>query len=229
MNNFVYYTPTKVIFSNNAQEQVSAELLAFNVKKVLIVYGSGSVIKSGLLDEVCNDLKSNNIEYVTLGGVVPNPLLSKVYEGIELAKKECVDFILAIGGGSVIDTAKAIGLGLKNDGDVWDLFMHKKEPVGCCPVGTILTISAAGSEMSIGTVITKDEGLLKRSVDHPQCICKFALMNPKLTLTLPDYHTSCGSVDILMHTMERYFNNTTNIFCVCSSHCWYNQILPLCD
>ncbi len=211
MNGFTYYTPTKVIFDEKAELLVGKEVTALGAKKVLIVYGSGSVVKSGLLDATKKSLEDNNIEYVCLDGVVPNPLLSKVYEGLELSKKENIDFILAVGGGSVIDTAKAIGMGLKYDGDVWDLFSGVATPVGSTPIGCILTIAAAGSEMSSGTVITKDEGLFKRSCGHPEAICKFALMNPSLMLTLPDYQTACGSVDIIMHTMERYFNPTTNL------------------
>ncbi len=211
MNTFTYFTPTKVIFNNDAELLVGKELKALNAKKVLLVYGSNSIIKSGLLDKVTSSLNEFNIDFVHLNGVVPNPLLSKVYEGIDIAKKEQIDFILAVGGGSVIDTAKAIGMGLKYSGDVWDLFSGVASPVGCVPLACILTIAAAGSEMSSGTVITKDEGLLKRSCGHPEAICKFALMNPNLTLTLPDYQTACGCADILMHTMERYFNNTTNM------------------
>ncbi len=211
MNNFSYYNPTKIIFESDAELKSGEMLKEFGAKKVLIIYGSGSVIRTGLLDKVKSSLELSNIEYVTLSGVVPNPLLSKVYEGIELCKKENVDFILAVGGGSVIDSAKAIGMGLCYSGDVWDFFEGKASPTGCIPISTILTIAAAGSEISSSCVITKDEGMLKRYAGHEDAICKFALMNPELTKTLPDYQTASGCVDILMHTMERYFNNTINL------------------
>lgn len=211
MNNFVYYTPTKVIFGDGAENKTGEMLKNNNAKKVLVHYGAGSVVRSGLLDKVTKSIKESGIEYVTLGGAVPNPLLSKVYEGIELSRKENVDFILAVGGGSVLDSAKAIALGLAYDGDVWDFFEGKVEPQDSYPVATVLTLAATGSEMSNSCVITSEDGMLKRYTNHEKCICKFALMNPELTLTLPDYQTACGCVDILMHTMERYFNNGTNL------------------
>ena len=142
-----------------------------------------------------------------LGGVVPNPHLSKVYEGIELAKKEGVDFILAVGGGSVIDSAKAIAYGIANEGDVWDFYDKRRVPTACAPIGTVLTISAAGSEMSNSSVITKEEGWLKRGLNTDLCRPKFAVMNPELTMTLPEYQTMSGCTDIMMHTMERYFSH----------------------
>ncbi|MGD1823205.1 MAG: iron-containing alcohol dehydrogenase [Pleomorphochaeta sp.] len=206
MNSFTYYTPTKVIFKENGENDVAKELLNFNVKKVLIHYGGKSAIKSGLIDRVKASLDKENISYVTLGGVVANPLLSKVYEGIDLCKKEGVDFILAVGGGSVIDSSKAIAMGLYDGGNLWELYEGKRPVTGSLPVATILTIAAAGSEMSKGSVITKDEGMLKRSCGHEDAACRFAIMNPLLTLTLPKYQTFSGIVDILMHTMERYIN-----------------------
>ncbi len=206
MNSFIYYTPTKVIFEEKAEGMCGKELKAYNPKKVLIHYGGQSAIKSGLLDRVKKSLDSENIEYVLLGGVVPNPLLSKVHEGIELSKKEGVDFILAVGGGSVIDSAKAIAIGLYHGGEVWDFYEGKRETQGSFPVACVLTIAAAGSEMSKGSVITKDEGMLKRSAGHPDAACRFSILNPLLTLTLPDYQTFSGCVDILMHTLERYLN-----------------------
>ncbi len=211
MNNFIYYTPTKVVFDDNAEALVGKCLLEQKASKILVHYGSQSAVKSGLLDRVLNSIKESGIEFVTLGGVKPNPRLSKVYEGIELCKKENVDFILAIGGGSVIDSAKAIAFGLYYNGDVWDLFEGKASPKGSYPIGCVLTIPAAGSEMSDSCVISKEDGGLKRHTGHESCICKFALMNPKLTLTLPEKQTINGVVDILMHTMERYFNNVDNL------------------
>ena len=205
MKNFTYYTPTKVIFGKGAEEQVGALIQAQSCQKVLVHYGSGSVQRSGLLDKIYDSLNAAGIAYVSLGGVVPNPRLSKVYEGIELAKKEGVDFILAVGGGSTIDSAKAIGYGLANDGDVWDFYARTRQPVGCTPVGTVLPLAAAGSEMSNSSVITKEEGWLKRSCNTDFGRCQFAIMNPELTYTLPAYQSACGATDIMMHTMERYF------------------------
>ncbi len=206
MKDFVYYTPTKVVFGKDSEKQLPSLLKEFNATKVLIHFGGQSAIKSGLLDEVKCALDSAAIAHVSLGGVVANPRLSLVYEGIELCKKENVDFILAVGGGSVIDSAKAIGWGVKTEGDVWDLFVGKKEQAsGTLPIGTLLTIAAAGSEMSSGSVITNEEGWLKRSYGHDMSRPKFSILNPMRTMTLPDYQTACGCVDIIMHTMERYF------------------------
>ena len=205
MVNFDFYAPTKVIFGKDAEEQVGKLVKAQNCKKVLVHFGGNSAKKSGLLDRVFDSLKNEGIDYVSLGGVVPNPRLSKVYEGIELCKKSGVDFILAIGGGSVIDSSKAIGCGVKNDCDVWDLYSHKGQPTGCLPIGAILTIAAAGSEMSNSSVITNEEGWLKRSCKSDYARCKFAIMNPELTYTLPKYQTASGCTDVVMHTMERYF------------------------
>ena len=211
MHNFQYYTPTKVVFGKGAEMETGSLVKAQNCKKVLIHYGGSSAKKSGLLDRVCESLQAEGIDYVMLGGVVPNPHLSLVKEGIELCKKEGVDFILAVGGGSVIDSSKAIGYGLYNGGDVWDFYDDIRTPEGCTPIGTILTIAAAGSEMSDSSVITNEDGWLKRGYSHDSCRCKFAILNPELTYTLPDYQTQCGCVDILMHTMERYLNHGENM------------------
>lgn len=207
MNNFNYFAPTKVVFGKNTESQTGELVKAQQCQKVLIHYGSGSVIRSGLLDRIKTALAAENIAYVELGGVVPNPRLSLVYQGIELCKKEQVDFILAVGGGSVIDSAKAIGYGVANEGDVWDFFEHTRTANACLPLGSVLTIAAAGSEMSSGSVITKDQGGIKRAYDDDLSRPKFAVMNPELTMTLPDYQTACGCTDILMHTMERYFTS----------------------
>ena len=209
--NFEYFTPTKVIFGKNAEQEIGTLIKAFGAKKVLIHYGSGSIIKSGLLDRVCASLTEAGIAYITLGGVVPNPRLSKVYEGIDLCRREQADFILAVGGGSVIDSAKAIGYGVANDGDVWDFYEKKRTASACLPIGAILTIAAAGSEMSNSSVITNENGWLKRGYSNNLSRCKFAIMNPELTMTLPDYQTACGCTDILMHTMERYFTQGENM------------------
>ena len=206
MLNFQYFTPTKVVFGKDAELKVGPLVKEEGCKKVLVHYGGQSAKKSGLLDRVCEALKDFDIDYVTLGGVVPNPHLSKVYEGIELCKKEGVDFILAVGGGSVIDSCKAIAYGLGNpEVDVWDLFTGKARPKACYPLGSVLTIAAAGSEMSNSCVITNEEGWYKKALDTDLARPKFAIMNPEITYTLPDYQTQCGCADIMMHTMERYF------------------------
>ena len=207
MNDFTYFAPTKVVFGKGAEGQVGKLCKEQGATKVLVHFGGGSAKRSGLLDRVCAALEEEGLPYVTLGGVVPNPRLSLVYEGIELCRREGVDFLLAVGGGSVIDSCKAIGYGLANDFDVWDLFDKKRTAAGCAPVGAVLTIAAAGSEMSDSTVITKDEGELKRGYNSNYCRCKFAVLNPELTYTLPEYQTACGVTDIMMHIMERYFVN----------------------
>lgn len=205
MVNFEYFTPTKVVFGKNAEEKVGELIKKQGCKKVLVHFGGNSAKKSGLLDKVFSHLKEAGINYISLGGVVPNPRLSLVYEGIELCKKENVDFILAVGGGSVIDSSKAIAYGVANNCDVWDIYLGKEQCTGALPVGTILTIAAAGSEMSNSSVITNEDGWLKRGHSTEFGRCKFAIMNPELTYSLPEYQTSSGVVDILMHTMERYF------------------------
>ena len=211
MFNFKYYTPTKVVFGKETELQVADLIKEFGGKKVLIHYGGGSVVRSGLLGKVTDILDKAGIAYVTLGGAVPNPHLGLVYEGIELCKKEGVDFLLAVGGGSAIDSAKAIGYGVTNDGDVWDFYDYKRKASACLPLGVILTIAATGSEMSDSSVITKEEGLVKRGYSSDYCRPKFAILNPELTMTLPDYQTACGCTDIMMHTMERYFTNGGNM------------------
>lgn len=205
MYNFKYYTPTKVLFGKGTEDQIGQLVKEQKCNKVLIHYGMGSVVRSGLLDKVKAALATENIPWVELGGAVPNPRLSLVYEGIELAKREGVDFILAVGGGSAIDSAKAIGYGVFNEGDVWELYDRKKQAAGCVPIGVVLTMAATGSEMSNSSVITKEEGWIKRGYSSDYGRPKFAIMNPELTMTLPDYQTACGCTDILMHTMERYF------------------------
>lgn len=213
MFNFTYHTPTQVVFGRGAEEHTGALVKAQGCKKVLIHYGGGSVVRSGLLDRVKAALDREGVAYIELGGVVPNPRLSLVYQGIELGRKEGVDFILAVGGGSVIDSSKAIAYGLAEEADVWELYDRARTAKACLPVGVVLTIAAAGSEMSNSSVITKDEGGIKRGYNDDICRPRFAVMNPELTATLPAYQTASGCVDILMHTMERYFtpNGTMNI------------------
>lgn len=211
MFNFDYYSPTKVVFGKDTVDRAGELIKEQDCKKVLIHYGGSSAKRSGLIDKVKKSLDVAGAEYIELGGVVPNPRLSLVYQGIELGKKEKIDFILAVGGGSVIDSAKAIAYGLANDFDVWDLYDHKRTAAACLPLGVVLTIAAAGSETSNGSVITKEEGGLKRAYDDDLARPKFAVMDPSLTMTLPDYQTACGCVDILMHTMERYFTQGGNM------------------
>lgn len=205
MRDFNFYAPTQVVFGKESEEKVAQLIKKYGGSKVLVHYGGGSARRSGLLDKMFQLLNKEAIPYVELGGVVPNPLLSKVREGIALCRKEGVDFILAIGGGSVIDSAKAIAYGLHYDGDVWDFWDGKAVPQQSTPLGAVLTIPAAGSEMSDSCVITNDEGMLKRGINSDLCRCKFAIMNPERTYTLPPYQTAAGATDIMMHTMERYF------------------------
>ena len=206
MKDFNFYAPTRVVFGREAEEKLPQLIQQYGGGKVLVHFGGGSARKSGLLDKVEKMLTEAGISFVELGGVVPNPLLSKVKEGIALCQKEQVDFILAVGGGSVIDSAKAIGYGVGYSGDVWDFWDGKAVPQSCLPIGVMLTIPAAGSEMSSSCVITNDEGMLKRGVNSDLCRCKFAIMNPERTYTLPPYQTAAGATDIMMHTMERYFS-----------------------
>ena len=207
MFDFHYYTPTKVIFGRGAEGSVAALIREFGGSKVLVHYGGGSVVRTGLLKKTTDLLEAAGIPYVTLGGVVPNPRLSLVYEGIALCRKENVDFLLAVGGGSTIDSAKAIGYGAANEGDVWDFYDYKRKAAACLPIGVILTLAATGSEMSDSSVITREEGRIKRGYNSDLCRPKFAIMDPELTMTLPDYQTCAGCADILMHTMERYFTS----------------------
>ena len=212
MFNFKYYSPTKVIFGKNAEEQVGELTRSYGATKVLVHYGSGSVVRSGLLARVKASLDDVGISHVELGGVVPNPHLSKVREGIALGKSEGVDFILGVGGGSVIDSAKAISYGLAEpESDVWELFEKKRRAKAFLPVGCVLTIAAAGSETSRGSVITNVDTGEKRAYDDDISRPKFAMMNPELTMTLPDYQTQAGCADIMMHTMERYFTQGGNM------------------
>ena len=203
---FTLYTPTKVVFGHDVETRAGAMVKAFGGKKVLIHYGGKSAVKSGLLKRVQDSLTAEEIDYVSLGGVVPNPRLSKVYEGVKMCKAYGVDFILAVGGGSVIDSAKAIAYALAEpEKDVRDLYEHTRVPKACFPLGVVLTLAASGSEMSDSSVISYEDK--KRGVNSDLCRPKFALMDPALTKTLPAYQTAAGCSDILMHTMERYFVN----------------------
>lgn len=203
-----YYTPTHVYFGEGAWEKAGEVLKAHGASKVLVHFGSGSVKRTGLLDKVEAKLDESGIAYVELGGVVPNPRVSLVRKGIELYKEEGCDFILAVGGGSVLDSAKAIGYGVYGGGDVWDFYCGKRKVEGTAPVGCILTLSATGSEMSDSSVITNDETdpVFKRGVNTDFGRLKFSLLDPTLTGTVSKYQTACGATDIMMHTLERYFH-----------------------
>ena len=207
LKDFNFYAPTRVVFGRESEEQLPQLIKANGGTRVLLHYGGGSAERSGLLPKVRQLLSDAGIAFTELGGVVPNPLLSKVEQGIALCRQEQVDFILAVGGGSVIDSAKAIGYGVPYvEGSVWDFWEGKAKPQACLPIGVMLTIPAAGSEMSSSCVITKDEGLLKRGINSDLCRCRFCIMNPERTYTLPPYQTAAGCTDIMMHTMERYFS-----------------------
>lgn len=210
MNNFLYNTPTKVFFGSGEENKIGEIIASYGFKKILFHYGSGSIKKSGLYDLVVSKLRENNIEFVELGGVSPNPKLSLVYEGIKMVRENGCEMILAVGGGSVIDSAKAIGDGAVYDGDVWDFYKKIKAPKSHVPVGVILTLSAAGSEMSDSSVITNEKTKEKRGVSSPEHRCLFAVMNPELTYSVSKFQTGCGVVDIMMHTMERYYSVNDN-------------------
>ncbi|PAB60686.1 iron-containing alcohol dehydrogenase [Anaeromicrobium sediminis] len=210
MLNFDFQNKTKIIFGKDTENRVGQELKIYG-KKVLLHFGGGSIKKYGLYDKVLHSLQEAGIVVVELGGVEPNPKLSLVNKGIEICKSENIDSILAVGGGSVIDSAKAIGVGAKYDGDVWDFCLGKAEVKDTLPVGVILTIPAAGSESSSGSVITKEEGLYKKAFGSPLIRPKFAILNPEITFTLPKYQTAAGIVDMMAHIMERYFTNEQNV------------------
>ncbi|MCH5260519.1 MAG: iron-containing alcohol dehydrogenase [Lachnospiraceae bacterium] len=210
MDNFTFYSPTFFAFGKDRENETGSLVKRFGGSKVLIVYGGGSVIRSGLMDRVKTSLEKESVEYVLLGGVKPNPRSGPVYEGIELCKKENVDFVLAVGGGSVIDTSKAIAAGVVYDGDFWDFYCGKYIE-NALPIGTILTIAAAGSEGSPDSVITHENGMLKRGASGDAIRPRFSILNPALTQTLPAYQTACGITDIMAHLYERYLTNTTEV------------------
>ena len=209
MENFEYFTPTRMIFGKGAHLQVGKIVKEYGFKKVLVHFGGASAKKTGLLDAVTGALEQEGIQYVTLGGVQANPTLAKAREGIELCLKEGVDFILAVGGGSVMDSSKCIADGAGNPGtDVWTYFLQEAVPRKALPVGTVLTLSASGSEMSASCVITNEESGFKRGFNSVTHRPLFSICNPELTYTVSRYQTACGTVDIMMHTLERYFSKT---------------------
>jgi len=207
MQNFTFENATRILFGKGTQSQVGAQT-ALYAKKVLLHYGSGSIKRTGLYDQVMESLREANVQVVELGGVVPNPRLSLVHEGIEICRKEGISFLLAVGGGSVIDSAKAIAAGVPYQGDVWDFYEGKAELKDALGLGVVLTIPAAGSETSAGTVLSREEDKRKRSFGGLLLRPKFAIMNPELTFTLPPYQTAAGITDMLAHVFERYFTQT---------------------
>jgi alcohol dehydrogenase len=210
MRNFNFKNGTEIIFGKDSESQVGT-LIKKYTNKILLHYGGGSIKKTGLYDKVIKFLKDSNIEFVELSGVKPNPRVSLVREGIKICRDNNIDFILAVGGGSVIDSSKAIAAGVNYNGDVWDLFIDTPINHKCIQLATILTIPAAGSETSSGCVITNEDGLYKRSTGHPTLRPVFSIMNPELTYTLPKYQTSCGIADMFAHILERYFTNEPNV------------------
>jgi len=209
MLNFDFYSPARILFGKDEEKRIG-KLLKPHAKKVLLHYGGGSIKKSGLYDTVVASLKANGLEFAELGGVKPNPRLSLVHEGIELCKKENIDLILAVGGGSVIDSAKAIAMGVYYDGDIWEVYEQGKGITKALPIATILTIPAAGSESSGDTVITNEEKALKYGYGSPHLRPLLSIMNPELFFTLPQNQLACGVADMMSHVFERYFTNTTH-------------------
>ena len=210
MENFNFYSPTYFAFGKDRESDCGELVKRFGGSKVLIHYGGGSVVRSGLLDRVKASLSLSGLEFITLGGVMPNPRSGLVYEGIELCKKEKIDFVLAVGGGSTIDSAKAIAAGVVYEGDFWDFYQGKRIE-NALPVGTVLTIAAAGSEGSPDSVITNEDGMIKRGASGDAIRPKFSILNPALTETLPAYQTACGITDIIAHLYERYLTNSKNV------------------
>lgn len=211
MDNFNFYSPTEFVFGRDRENETGKYVKKYGGTRVLIHYGSGSAVKSGLLDRVKKSLDSEGVFYTELGGVKPNPRDTLVYEGIEICRRENIDFILCVGGGSVIDSAKGIAAGALYDGDFWDFYTDKAEIEKALPVGTVLTIAAAGSEGSGASVVTQESTKLKRDTGSDLLRPKFSVLNPQLTCTLPAFQTACGAADIMAHVFERYFTNTTEV------------------
>lgn len=211
MDNFSFNMPTRIVFGRDTETEVGRLVARYGGTRVLVLFGGGSVVRSGLLRRVFASLDRALLDHVELGGVQPNPRASMVYEGISLVKDEKIDFILAVGGGSVIDTAKAIAAGACYNGDFWDFFDGTREPDEALPVGCILTIAASGSEASVDSVITQDETMLKRDASSEVLRPVFSIMNPELTETLPAYQTACGITDMYSHLLERYLTNTQDV------------------
>ena len=211
MDNFTFYSPTYFCFGKDSENKIGEMVERFGGKKVLIHYGGGSIRHNGVFDSVVASLNEKKIPFVELGGVMPNPRSGLVYQGIELCRKEGIDFILAVGGGSTIDSAKAIAAGVVYEGDFWDYYGTGKPVNKALPVGTVLTIAAAGSEGSPDSVITHENGMLKRATSGEALRPKFSILNPQSTCTLSAYQTACGITDIMAHVCERYFTNTKDV------------------
>ncbi len=210
MENFTFENTTKIIFGKNAESKVGIEAARYG-SRILLHYGGGSIKKYGLYDRILKSLKDAGLEIVELGGVQPNPRLALVKEGVDLCRREKIDFILAVGGGSVIDSAKAIAAGVPYNGDVWDFFAGKASVEKAIPVGVVLTIAASGSESSGNSVITNEEGLYKRGIGSDMLRPRFAILNPEITYTLTPDQTACGVSDIMAHIMERYFTTVKDV------------------
>ena len=211
MINFSHYLPTRFVFGRGVEDQTGEQVRALGATKVLIHYGGGSAVRSGLIARVEASLDAAGLKHVSLGGAQPNPRDTKVYEGIELIRREQVDFVLAVGGGSAIDSAKAMAHGALYDGDFWDFFCGKAKPQKSLPKGVVLTMSAAGSESSDSCVITQEATKTKRGLNTELNRPLLAIMDPELTMTLPPYQIACGATDILAHIMERYFTNEPDV------------------
>jgi alcohol dehydrogenase len=210
VENFTFKNETKIIFGRGTENDVGSEILKFG-KKVLFHYGGGSIKKSGLYEKIIKSLKDSGLTVFELSGVKPNPVVSLIREGIKICRENNIDFILAAGGGSVIDSAKGISMGVGYKGDVWDFFEGNAKLESAVPLGVIVTIPAAGSESSVVTVITNEDGLIKRGFHSSKLLPKFAILNPELTFTLPVFQVACGAADILAHTFERYFTQSKNV------------------
>ena len=210
MQNFTFSSPTQIVFGQQTEQKVGEATKGLG-NKVLLHYGQVSIVKSGLKDRICQSLAEAGVEVVELGGVRPNPRLDLVHKGIELGRQKQVDCILAVGGGSVIDSAKAIAMGVPYTGEVWDFYEGKALAQSALPLGVVLTIPGSGSEAGGGTVLTKEEGQLKRLAWSEQVIPKFAIMNPELSFSLPPYQTACGGGDIISHVLERYFTTVQDV------------------
>ena len=210
MENFIFKNETKIIFGRGTEKDAGKEALKYG-RRVLFHYGGGSIKKSGLYEKIIKSLKDSGLTVFELGGVKPNPVVSLIRDGIKICRENAIDFILAAGGGSVIDSAKAISMGVNYEGDIWDFFDGKAKLESTLPTGVVLTIPAAGSESSVVTVITNEDGLIKRGFHSSMLLPKFAILNPELTFTLPVFQIACGAADILAHTLERYFTQSKNV------------------
>ena len=211
MENFNFYSPTEFVFGTEVELKAGEMVKKYGGSRVLVHFGSNSAKKSGLLDRVCQSLEDEGLFYVLLGGVKPNPRDTLIYEGIEICKNENIDFILSVGGGSCIDSSKGIAAGFYYEGDFWDMYLRKADVKKALPIGTVLTIAAAGSEGSGASVVTKEDGMLKRDIVSDLVRPRFSILNPELTCTLPPYQTACGITDIMAHIFERYFTNTLEV------------------